>query len=106
MHIPVCLLCWCCVAVIAALDGVYGGVRGVHPGSSTARAERQLGDDAGLQTFYSGKKTGWDCLCVGEVLLLDVFTLTDIPLPSNVTQSVSLSDPLKRAVLGVRGHIG
>lgn len=41
--------------VVAALDGVYGGDGGVHPRSGTAGAQRQPGDDAGLQTFYSGK---------------------------------------------------
>lgn len=40
---------------IAALDSVYGGDRGVHPGSSTAWAQRQPGDDAGLKTFHSSK---------------------------------------------------
>lgn len=45
------------MVVVAALDGVHGGVGGVHPGSSTAGAQRQPGDDAGLQTFHSGKKS-------------------------------------------------
>ena len=45
----------CYTVVVAALDGVYGGVGGVHPGSGAAGAQRQPGDDAGLQTFYGGK---------------------------------------------------
>lgn len=45
--------------VITALDSVQGGVGGVHPGSCAAGAQRQPGDDAGLQTFHSGKK----CVC-------------------------------------------
>lgn len=47
------------MVVVAALDGVHGGDGGVHPGSGTARAQRQPGDDAGLKTFHSGKK----CVC-------------------------------------------
>lgn len=43
----------------AALDGVHWGFWGVHPGSSAAGAERQPGDDAGLQTFHSGKRPVW-----------------------------------------------
>ncbi len=62
------------VVVVAALDGVHGGVGGVHPGSSTVGAQRQPGDDAGLQTFHSGKKLVCLCksvnMCVGQVLPL------------------------------------
>lgn len=47
--------------VIAALGGVYRGVRGVHPGSGTAGTQRQPGDDAGLQTFHSGKRCVFVC---------------------------------------------
>lgn len=41
--------------VFAALDRLHGGERGVHPCSCSAGAQRQPGDDAGLETFHSGK---------------------------------------------------
>lgn len=56
--------------VIAALGRVYGGVRGVYPGSSTAGAQRQPGDDAGLQTFHSGKT--FVCVCVVLPFITDI----------------------------------
>lgn len=59
------------MVVVAALDGVYRGVGGVHPGSGTAGAQRQPGDDAGLKTFHRGKKHVFvqECVCVTSCVL-------------------------------------
>lgn len=56
-HLLLPMACWQSLVIISALDCVYGNLRGVHPCSGAAGAQRQPGDDAGLQAFHGGKSS-------------------------------------------------